>query len=165
MLTNFASQLARDNRSRLYLVNLIVGCAPTVHGFSTMTSQQSSFPNGGEGHLQITHGFIAVECHHLHLSVCLFMLDVVWSDFGYWRADTLLLLQVGISTWHFNLSIVLWNSWQRGHEASAYRPQHLLTLLYPPEQRSCGGVYWFHSVRPSVRPSLSPSVPPAMSTL
>ena len=34
----------------------------------------------------------------------------------------------------------------------------LLYLLYPPEQRSCWGVYWFHSVRLSVRLSVRPSV-------
>ena len=27
----------------------------------------------------------------------------------------------------FNISLVFWNSWQRGQEASAYRPQHLFT--------------------------------------
>ena len=27
-------------------------------------------------------------------------------------------------------------------------------IFIPHEQRSCGGVYWFHSVRPSVRPSI-----------
>ena len=35
-------------------------------------------------------------------------------------------------TWHlnvlqFSISLVFWNSWQRGQEASAYRPQHLFT--------------------------------------
>ena len=25
---------------------------------------------------------------------------------------------------HFNICLVFWNSWQRGHEASSYRPQH-----------------------------------------
>ena len=29
-------------------------------------------------------------------------------------------------------------------------------VIIPPEQRSCWGVYWFHSVRPSVRPSRLP---------
>ena len=29
--------------------------------------------------------------------------------------------------------------------------------LYPPEQWSCWGVYWFHSVHPSVRPSVCPA--------
>ena len=28
----------------------------------------------------------------------------------------------------------------------------VLIFFIPPEQRSCWGVYWFHSVRPSVRP-------------
>ena len=33
----------------------------------------------------------------------------------------------------------------------------LVLLLYiPPEQRSCWGVYWFHSVRPSICPSVCP---------
>ena len=33
-----------------------------------------------------------------------------------------------------------------------------LGLIIPPEQRSCWGVYWFHSVRLSVRLSVRPSV-------
>ena len=33
-----------------------------------------------------------------------------------------------------------------------------LRLFVPPEQRSCWGVYWLHSVRQSVRPSVCPSV-------
>ena len=32
------------------------------------------------------------------------------------------------------------------------------SFIIPPEQRSCWGVYWFHSVRLSVRPSVRPSV-------
>ena len=35
------------------------------------------------------------------------------------------------------------------------------TLLYPPHNEVVGGVYWFHSVRPSVRLSVRPSVRPA----
>ena len=31
-------------------------------------------------------------------------------------------------------------------------------IIIPPEQRSCWGVYWFHSVRLSVRLSVRPSV-------
>ena len=42
-------------------------------------------------------------------------------------------------------------------------------LLYPPHNEVVGGVYWFHSVRPSVcpsvRPSVRPSVPHAVSAL
>ena len=34
----------------------------------------------------------------------------------------------------------------------------LLQVIIPPEQRSCWGVYWFHSVRLSVRLSVRPSV-------
>ena len=30
-------------------------------------------------------------------------------------------------------------------------------VIIPPAQRSCWGVYWFHSVRPSVHPSVRPS--------
>ena len=45
--------------------------------------------------------------------------------------------------------------------------------LYPPHNEVVGGVYWFHSVRPSVRlsvrpsvcPSVRPSVPHAVSAL
>ena len=33
-----------------------------------------------------------------------------------------------------------------------------ISIFIPPEQRSCWGVYWFHSVRLSVRPSVRPSV-------
>ena len=33
-------------------------------------------------------------------------------------------------------------------------------IFIPPEQRSCWGVYWFHSVRLSVRLSVRPSVCP-----
>ena len=32
-----------------------------------------------------------------------------------------------------------------------------LVIIIPPTQRSCWGVYWFHSVRPSVRLSVRPS--------
>ena len=32
---------------------------------------------------------------------------------------------------------------------------------YTPAQRSCWGVYWFHSIRPSVRLSVRPSVRPS----
>ena len=39
------------------------------------------------------------------------------------------------------------------------------TVFIPPEQRSCWGVYWFHSVRLCVRLSVRPSVPPAVSAL
>ena len=34
----------------------------------------------------------------------------------------------------------------------------LKSIIIPPEQRSCWGVYWFHSVRLSVRLSVRPSV-------
>ena len=34
-------------------------------------------------------------------------------------------------------------------------------MIIPPTQRSCLGVYWFHSVRPSVCPSVRPSVRPS----
>ena len=37
--------------------------------------------------------------------------------------------QGDISRLQFSFGIAFWNSWQRGHEASAYRPQHLLTLF------------------------------------
>ena len=38
---------------------------------------------------------------------------------------------------------------------------HLHGMLFiPPTQRSCWGVYWFHSVRPSVCPSVRQSVRP-----
>ena len=33
---------------------------------------------------------------------------------------------------------------------------HCYFVIIPPEQRSCWGVYWFHSVRASVRPSRLP---------
>ena len=39
------------------------------------------------------------------------------------------------------------------------------SLLYPPHNEVVGGVYWFHSVRPSVCPSVRPSVPHAVSAL
>ena len=32
----------------------------------------------------------------------------------------------------------------------------VVVVIIPPEQRSCWGVYWFHSVRLSVRPSVCP---------
>ena len=35
-------------------------------------------------------------------------------------------------------------------------------LLYPPHNEVVGGVYWFHSVRPSVCPSVRPSVCPSV---
>ena len=38
-----------------------MGCAPTTHGFSIMTSRQSGLPIGGEGNSQTTHGSIVVE--------------------------------------------------------------------------------------------------------
>ena len=48
-----------------------------------------------------------------------------------------------------------------------------VSSLYPPHNEVVGGVYWFHSVRPSVRPSVRlsvrlsvrPSVPHAVSAL
>ena len=45
--------------------------------------------------------------------------------------------------------------------------KHDLTneFIIPTEQRSCWGVYWFHSVRLSVRLSVRPSVPAAVSAL
>ena len=33
----------------------------------------------------------------------------------------------------------------------------ILVFIIPPTQRSCWGVYWFHSVRPSVCPSVRPA--------
>ena len=36
--------------------------------------------------------------------------------------------------------------------------QGLPSLIIPPEQQSCWGLYWFHSVRLYVRPSVRPSV-------
>ena len=41
-----------------------------------------------------------------------------------------------------------------------YNSIHFAVII-PPEQRSCWGVYWFHSVRPSVCPSVRPSVRPS----
>ena len=35
-------------------------------------------------------------------------------------------------------------------------------LIIPPTQRSCWGVYWFHSIRPSIHPSVCPSVRPSV---
>ena len=47
--------------------------------------------------------------------------------------------------------------------------QSVYPLLYPPHTEVVGGVYWFHSVRPSVCPSVRlsvrPSVPHAVSAL
>ena len=37
-----------------------------------------------------------------------------------------------------------------------------IDLLYPPHNEVVGGVYWFHSVRPSVRLSVRPSVRPSV---
>ena len=37
---------------------------------------------------------------------------------------------------------------------------YIAQIIIPPEQRSCWGVYWFHSVRLSVRLSVRPSVCP-----
>ena len=51
--------------------------------------------------------------------------------------------------------------WGRVMYICASRP----TIIIPPKQRSCWGVYWFHSVRPSVCPPGQPSVPPAVSAL
>ena len=34
---------------------------------------------------------------------------------------------------------------------------HATPLIIPPTHRSCWGVYWFHSVRPSVCPSVRPA--------
>ena len=52
----------------------------------------------------------------------------------------------------------------KGHKASCWN--HLARsgsrgLLYPPHNEVVGGVYWFHSVRPSVRPSVRLSVRPS----
>ena len=38
---------------------------------------------------------------------------------------------------------------------------HIFAVIIPLTQRSCWGVYWFHSVCLSVRPSVCPSVRPA----
>ena len=35
-------------------------------------------------------------------------------------------------------------------------------IIITPAQRSCWGVYWFHSVHPCVRPSVSPSCIPCL---
>ena len=40
-----------------------------------------------------------------------------------------------------------------------------MKIIIPTVQRSCWGVYWFHSVCPSIRPSVCPSVPHPMSAL
>ena len=45
----------------LLLVQLPVGRAPTMHGFSPMTSRQSGSPIGGEDYSQTTHGSIVEE--------------------------------------------------------------------------------------------------------
>ena len=42
------------------------------------------------------------------------------------------------------------------------KPIFPIPLLYPPHNEVVGGVYWFHSVRPSVRPSVCPSVCPSV---
>ena len=44
-------------------------------------------------------------------------------------------------------------------------PTRTILFLYPPHNEVVGGVYWFHSVRPSVCPSVRPSVPHAVSAL
>ena len=44
---------------------------------------------------------------------------------------------------------------------SRVKQVYYFALILPPEQQSCWGVYWFHSVRPSVRLS----VPAAVSAL
>ena len=47
-----------------------------------------------------------------------------------------------------------------------YLPFLCSEVIIPPAQRSCWGVYWFHSIRlsfcPSVRPSIRPSVHPSV---
>ena len=45
----------------LYLVHLLMGCTPAMHGLSTMTSRPSSFLIGGEGNSPNTYGSIMVE--------------------------------------------------------------------------------------------------------
>ena len=47
----------------LHICILLVGCTPTLHGFSMMTPQQSGSPIGGKGNSQTTHGSIVVEWH------------------------------------------------------------------------------------------------------
>ena len=58
----------------------------------------------------------------------------------------------------------LWWPALPGHWLS-YTGCWLSLLVIPPKQRSCWGVYWFHSVRLSVRLSVRPSVPAAVSAL
>ena len=51
----------------LCLVHLPVGCAPAMHGFSIMTSRQSSSSIGEDRTPQATHGWAVVECTlHAH---------------------------------------------------------------------------------------------------
>ena len=50
---------------------LPMGCAPTMHIFSVMTSQQSGSPASGEGNSQIMHGSITdayMHCQKVELS-------------------------------------------------------------------------------------------------
>ena len=47
----------------LYLIDLPVSCAPTMHGFSTMMSMQSISLIGGEENSPNYPGLIVVEYH------------------------------------------------------------------------------------------------------
>ena len=58
------------------------------------------------------------------------------------------------------MCMTLLKGWQR-HQSWLTESFAWFNIVIPPAQRSCWGVYWFHSVRPSVCPSVRPSVRPS----
>ena len=56
-------------------------------------------------------------------------------------------------------TVIIWKTFfhKFGNRIQWFKLYVMVMVIIPPEQRSCWGVYWFHSVRPSIRLSVRPS--------
>ena len=78
-----------------------------------------------------------------------------WAKFGAFRAFSGECMKEWLKMWRVAIS------WPLSDLIRFWLQSVDFPFLYPP-QRSLGGVYWIHPVRPSVCPSVCPSVRPSV---
>ena len=97
--------------------------------------------------------------HFLNLT----LFSVIQSGFGafgrYWESNDRNSFSSVLIRAHSRFVPSQWETSLQSYAVSHWLGTNLESalLIIPPEQRSCWGVYWFHSVRLSVRPSVRPS--------
>ena len=117
----------------------IAHCHPLLWGWGILVDHWSTISSIESGPWRCVYATVewVIIClgGGLHLFVAKPLVEVVLA---YWVLGT-----------YFN-DVLIWVKILKQHAC--------INVIIPPEQRSCWGVYWFHSVRLSVRLSVRPSV-------